>query len=59
MIQGDAGTGKTLLSLGYLFYELDKGTIDKIIVFCNTVATKNSAKLGYYPGSRDEKLLDS
>jgi hypothetical protein len=23
------------------------------------VATKNSAKLGYYPGTRDEKLLDS
>ena len=35
------------------------GKIDKVIVFCNTVATKNSAKLGYYPGTRDEKLLDS
>ena len=23
------------------------------------MATKNSAKLGYYPGTRDEKLLDS
>ena len=33
--------------------------IDKIIIFCNTVATKNSAKLGYLPGTRDEKLLDS
>ena len=33
--------------------------IDKITVFCNTVATKNSAKLGYYPGTKDEKLLDS
>ena len=30
-----------------------------IIIFCNTIATKNSAKLGYYPGTRDEKLLDS
>ena len=38
---------------------LEKGEIDKIIVFCNTVATKNSAKLGFYPGTRDEKLLDS
>jgi predicted ribonuclease YlaK len=38
---------------------LDRGKIDKIIVFCNTVATKNSAKLGFYPGTRDEKLLDS
>lgn len=59
MVHGKAGTGKTYLSLGYLFSLLDKGTIDKIIIFCNTVATKNSAKLGYYPGSRDEKLLDS
>ena len=59
MIQGSAGTGKTALSLAFLMSQLDKGIIDKIIVFCNTVATVNSAKLGYYPGSRDEKLLDS
>ena len=45
--------------MGYLFSLLDKGQIDKIIIFCNTIATKNSAKLGFYPGSRDEKLLDS
>lgn len=38
---------------------MDHGKIDKIIVFCNTVATKDSARLGYYPGSKDEKLLDS
>ena len=38
---------------------MEKGEIDKIIIFCNTVATKDSAKLGYYPGSKDEKLLDS
>ncbi len=59
MIKGKAGAGKTTLALGYLFYKLERGDIDKIIIFCNTVATKNSAKLGYYPGSRDEKLLDS
>ena len=59
MLKGPAGTGKTMLSLGYLMSKLERGKIDKIIVFCNTVATKNSAKLGYYPGSRDEKLLDS
>lgn len=52
-------THNTFLSLGYLMSQLDKGRIDKIIVFCNTVATKNSAKLGYLPGTRDEKLLDS
>lgn len=59
MIRGAAGTGKSYLSFGYMFYLLEKGIIDKIIIFCNTVATKGSAKLGYYPGSREEKLLDS
>ena len=59
MVKGPAGSGKTYLSLGYLMHLLENHKIDKIIVFCNTVATKDSAKLGYYPGSRDEKLLDS
>lgn len=59
MVKGPAGSGKTYLSLAYYFSLLEKGKIDKIIIFCNTVATKNSAKLGFYPGTRDEKLLDS
>ena len=59
MIKGPAGSGKTLLTLGFLFSQLEKGKIDKIIVFCNTVAAKNSARLGFLPGTRDEKLLDS
>ena len=59
LIKGPAGSGKTFLSLGYLIHKLERNKIDKIIVFCNTVATKNSAKMGYYPGTRDEKLLDS
>lgn len=59
MVRGPAGSGKTFLSLAFLLNQLDRGRIDKIIIFCNTVATKNSAKLGYYPGTRDEKLLDS
>jgi PhoH-like ATPase len=59
MIKGAAGTGKSYLALTYLSYLLDKGKIDKIIVFCNTVATANSARLGFYPGSKDEKLMDS
>lgn len=59
MLRGPAGSGKSYLSFGYMFSLLEKGKIDKIIVFCNTVATKGSAKLGFYPGSRTEKLLDS
>ena len=58
-VRGPAGTGKTYLSLGYLFSQLEQHKIDKIIIFCNTVAVKGSAKLGYYPGTRDDKLLDS
>lgn len=59
VIRGPAGSGKSFLSMAALFQKLEKGQIDKIIIFCNTVATAGSAKLGYYPGSRDEKLLDS
>ena len=59
MIKGHAGTGKTLLSLAILWSMLEKHEIDKIIIFCNPVATAYSAKLGFYPGSRDDKLLDS
>ena len=59
LVKGPAGSGKTYLSLAYLMHKLERNKIDKIIIFCNTVATKDSAKLGYYPGTRDEKLLDS
>ena len=59
MLKGPAGSGKTYLSLSYLFSKLEKGEINQIVIFCNTVATRNSAKLGFYPGSRDEKLLDA
>lgn len=59
MLRGAAGTGKSYLAMGYLFNQLEKGKIDKIIIFCNTVAAKGAARMGFYPGSKDEKLLDS
>ena len=59
MIKGRAGTGKTLLALAFLFNQLERGKIDKIVIFCNTVAAKNAARLGFYPGDKIEKLLDS
>lgn len=59
MIKGKAGTGKSYLALSYLFYLLEKHKIDKIVVFTNTQPTANSATLGFYPGTRDEKLLES
>lgn len=59
MIRGAAGTGKSYLSLSYLWYLLESHRIDRIIIFCNTVATIGAAKLGFYPGTRNDKLLDS
>lgn len=59
MLRGPAGSGKSYIALSYLFQAMEKGIIDKIVIFCNTVATMGSAKLGFYPGTRDEKLLDS
>ena len=59
MVTGAAGTGKSLLSLAFLFKMLEEHKIDKIVVFCNPVKTHHSAALGYYPGTRDEKVLDS
>ena len=59
ILRGPAGSGKSYLGLGFLFSKLEAGEIDKIIIFCNTVATADSAKLGFYPGSKNSKLLDS
>ncbi len=59
MLRGAAGTGKSYLALGYLFSILEREQITKIIIFCNTVATAGAAKLGFYPGSRTEKLIDA
>lgn len=59
VFRGGAGVGKSLLGLTYLFSLLEQGKIDKIYMFCNPVATKDSAKLGFYPGDKDIKLLDS
>jgi predicted ribonuclease YlaK len=59
LVKGPAGSGKTFVSLAYLMAKIEAHELDKIIIFCNTVATANSARLGYYPGTKDEKLLDS
>ena len=59
LLGGPAGSGKSALSLAYLFNQLENGKIDRIIVFCNPVAAKNAAKLGFYPGELKIKLLSS
>lgn len=59
VVKGKAGTGKTYCALGYLVYLLEKHKIDKIVCFTNTQPTINTAKLGFYPGTRTEKLMES
>jgi phosphate starvation-inducible protein PhoH len=59
MLCGKPGSGKTYLAFGYLFYALEKHLIDRIVVFCNPVVAKDAAKLGFYPGTKLEKLMES
>ena len=59
VLTGPAGSGKSLLAMSYLWSLLERGNIDKIIIFANPIAAKGAAKLGYYPGSREDKLMDS
>ena len=59
VLRGPAGSGKSYLALSYLFTQLEKSKIDKIVIFCNTVAARGAAKLGFYPGDKNAKLLDS
>lgn len=59
LLRGPAGSGKSYLALGYLFEQLEKGKIDKIIIFCNPVATKDACKFGFLPGTAQEKILGS
>lgn len=56
MIKGKAGAGKSLIALNFAMYMIEKGKADKLIIFTNPQAAKNSVKLGYYPGDRVQKL---
>lgn len=59
MIKGKAGSGKSLIALNYAWNQIERGKYEKLIIFTNPVASKNSARLGFYPGTRNEKLLES
>lgn len=59
MVKGKAGTGKSLLAMNYLFYQLDKHAIEKIVIFCNPTKVRGAEELGFYTGNKDEKLLQN
>lgn len=58
MLSGPAGTGKSFLAWAYMMQALDRNIISKIIIVCNPIATRGAAKLGFYPGDKNTKLLD-
>lgn len=59
MLKGKAGSGKSLIAINFAWSQIEKGKYDKLVVFSNPVNAKNSTKLGFYPGTRTEKLLGS
>lgn len=56
---GPAGSGKSLIALSYAFQEYEKGNISKIIVFANPYVADSAVKLGFMPGTKMEKLLET
>ena len=59
ILEGKPGSGKSLMAMAYMFNQLEKGYLDRLYLFCNPVAVRGAAKLGYYPGDKNLKLLDS
>ena len=56
---GPAGSGKTLIALAYAFQEYEKGHIGKIVVFTNPLIATGAVKLGFLPGTKTDKLLET
>ena len=59
IITGKAGTGKTLLSLTYALREIISEKRRKLIIFVNPVKTRGAEVIGFYTGSRTEKLMQN
>lgn len=56
---GKAGSGKTLIALAYAFQELEKEKIDRIVIFTNPFPALGAVRLGFLPGNKNDKLLDT
>lgn len=57
IISGKAGSGKSLISLAAAFYLIDSGKYDKLVVFANGTEARGAAKIGFLPGTSDQKVL--
>lgn len=56
-LRGKAGSGKSLIALTYAMRQLEKGKATKLIIFVPNVPVMNSREIGWYKGTKDEKLL--
>lgn len=59
MITGKAGSGKSKIAIETAWHLIERGKFDRLVVFTNPVKTRNAEALGFYKGTRTEKLLDS
>lgn len=59
LLFGVAGSAKSLLSLSWIMQSIQTQKISKCVIIFNSVPLKNSQAQGYYPGDRDDKLLQT
>ena len=59
IITGSAGSGKTMISLSYIMQSIQSGKIGKAIIAFNPAKLRNNESLGFYSGSRLEKMLQN
>jgi PhoH-like ATPase len=59
VFSGKAGSGKTLLSLAYIAQMLQNNKFDKCYIVHNPLKLKGSQDMGFYPGSKNEKMMSS
>lgn len=59
LLFGVAGSAKSLLSLSWIMQSIQTQKINKCVIIFNSVPLKNSQAQGYYPGDRDDKLLQT
>ena len=59
IITGGAGSGKTMISLSYIMQSIQSGKIGKAIIAFNPAKLRNNESLGFYSGSRLEKMLQN
>lgn len=59
LLCGISGSAKTLLSLAWIMQSIQNGKIGKAVIIYNSVPLKYNKEQGFYPGDRNQKLLQS